>query len=329
MAGSLLKLNDQIDVAQTTHLAMGTVMAHKAYGPQAEACLAAIVAEIDRLEGLLSRFLPGSDVSRINAAAGVKCVKVSPETCEALARAVEFGRACPGCLAVTIEPLVELWSTAGETGVEPDEGSLQIARSLVNDRDLVLDLWEMTAGLVHAGQAVDLGGIGKGFAGDRIVEVYRQFGVTSAYSNLGGNVVTVGTKPDGSPWQIGIWHPRQEGKIIGAVAVTGQSVVTSGDYQRFFTGSQGQRRHHILNPTNGYPADSGLISVSIVAEQSLAADALSTAVFVAGMEKGREFLHNFRQCEAVMVDAGLRVFVTRGLSARFQPAEGVDVTILD
>jgi thiamine biosynthesis lipoprotein len=328
LVGSLAAENEKLQVAQATHGAMGTVMAHKVFGPQAEASLAAVVAEIGRLEGLLSRFLPSSEISRLNEAAGISCVKVSPDTCEVLIRAAEFSRACPGCFAATIEPLVALWGRAKEASAEPDEASIQAVLPLVNDGDLMLDPWEMTAGLRHAGQGVDLGGIGKGYAGDRIREVYRQFGVTSAYSNLGGNVVTWGAKPDGSPWRIGIQHPRQENKLIGAVAVIDQSVVTSGDYQRGFIDRQGKRHHHILDPASGYPAESGLISVSIVAEQAVEADALSTIVFVVGIEKGLEVLRRFPHTEAVLVDTELRVFVTRGLSGRFQAAEDVAATIL-
>jgi thiamine biosynthesis lipoprotein len=187
----------------------------------------------------------------------------------------------------------------------------------------------MTAGLGNAGQSVDLGGIGKGYAGDRILEVFKEFDISSAYSNLGGNVVTVGAKPDGSPWQIGIQHPRQEGTIIGSVSVVNQAVVTSGDYQRYFTDSQGKRHHHILDPTTGYPAESGLISVSIVTKEPVVADSLSTILFVAGMEKGLEFLRSFPQTEAILVDSGLQVYVTQGLRYRFQAAEDIEVTIVD
>ena len=187
----------------------------------------------------------------------------------------------------------------------------------------------MTAGLRNGGQSVDLGGIGKGFAGDRIREVFKGFGISSAYSNLGGNVVTVGAKPDGSSWQIGIQHPRQENSLIGSVSVVNQTVVTSGDYQRCFTDSQGKRHHHILDPTTGYPAESGLISVSIVTEESFAADPLATILFVAGMEKGLEFLRSFPQTEAILVDSDLQVYVTQGLRYRFQADKGIEVTILD
>ncbi len=315
--------------ATMTHSAMGTVMSHKAFGVDAEASLEAVRGEITRLEKLLSRFLPDSDISRINTSAGIQSTKVSPETFDVLSKAVEFSRACPGCLDVTIEPLVDLWNIARGSGIPPDESSIMRVLPLVNDQDVILDAWEMTAGLRNIGQAIDLGGIGKGYAGDRLREVLKAFGVTSAYSNLGGNVITLGSKPDGSPWRIGIQHPRQENNILGTVSVVDESVVTSGDYQRYFTDSQGKRHHHILNPATGYPAESGLISVTIVSEKSLIADALSTILFVAGLEKGLAFLDRFPGTEAVLVDTDLRIQITSGLKDRFQANEGAEVIILN
>jgi len=320
------------DIGMTTrmtHYAMGTVMAHQAFGLRAQDCLAAVCSEVDRIERLLSRFLPDSDISRINDAAGIGRERVSRDTFEVLSKAVEYGRRHPGCFDITIAPLVMLWSAARETRLPPDAERIRQVLPLVNCEDLLLDPWDMTAGLRFAGQSIDLGGIGKGFAGDRIVEVFKQFGVTSAYANLGGNVVALGAKPDGSPWQIGIQHPRQEGRLIGSVAVEDQTVVTSGDYQRYFIDRSGQRRHHILNPLSGYPASAGLVSVTVVSAQSITADALSTILFIAGMERGLDILMQYADAEAVFVDEALRVLVTQGLKYRFQPAPGLDVTILD
>jgi thiamine biosynthesis lipoprotein len=225
-------------------------------------------------------------------------------------------------------PLVALWHTAKESLTRPDASSVKQVLPLVNYRDLILDPWKLTAGLGNVGQSVDLGGIGKGFAGDRIVEVFRSLGISSAYSNLGGNVVTLGAKPDSSPWQIGIQHPRQRNNLIGSVSVVNQAVVTSGDYQRTFTDSQGKRHHHILDPMTGYPAASGLISVTIVTAKSVVADALATALLVAGMEKGPAFLRCFPASEAILVDSNVHVYVTQGLRYRFQAAEGIAVTFL-
>ena len=315
--------------AQSTHRAMGTVMTHKALGRCAEESLEAVCREVARLEGLLSRFLPDSDIGRVNGSAGIKSEKVSRETYELLSKAVEFSRSCPGCFDLTIGPLVALWKIGTGSPAQPNHAGIKQVLPLVNYRDLILDPLEMTAGLRNSGQCIDLGGIGKGYTGDKILEVFKRFGISSAYSNLGGNVVTLGAKPDGSPWQIGIQHPRQENSLIGAVSVVSQTVVTSGDYQRYFTDSQGKRRHHILDPTTGHPAESGLISVSIVSDRSVAADPLSTMLFVAGMEKGLRFLRSFPQTEAILVDSDLHVYVTHGLRCRFQAAKGVAVTILD
>jgi len=317
------------NLCQATQCAMGTVMTHKATGPRAEDSLAAVCREVARLEGLLSRFLPGSDVNRVNRSAGKASERVSRETYDVLSQAAEFSSSFSGCLDVTIGPLATLWRIARESSARPDKASIKQVLPLVNFRDLVLDPRHRSAGLRQAGQSVDLGGIGKGFAGDRVLEIYKRYGISSACSNLGGNVVTLGGKPDGSPWHIGIQHPRLEDRVIGSVSVVGQTVVTSGDYQRYFVDSQGKRHHHILDPQTGYPADSGLISVSVVSDRSIAADALSTILFVAGMEKGLAFLSGFPQADAVLVDSDLQVYVTPGLRTHFQADEGIHVTVLD
>jgi thiamine biosynthesis lipoprotein len=322
-------LLEKRQVAQTIHCAMGTVMTHKAFGSHAEESLEAVCREVARLEGLLSRFLPDSEISRVNRSAGTKSEKVSLETYKVLSKAVEYSGYCPEYFDVTIEPLIKLWNIGEASFAQPDELSIKQVLPLVNYRDLILDPRGKTARLRNVGQSVDLGGIGKGFAGCKILEVYREFDISSAYSNLGGNVVTLGAKPDGSPWHIGIQHPREENKIIGSVSVVNQNVVTSGDYQRYFTDNQGKRHHHILDPTTGYPAESGLISVSVVTEKSLAADALSTILFVAGMDKGLEFLRSFPQTEAIFVDYDLRVYITQGLRRRFQADKDIEVTILN
>jgi FAD:protein FMN transferase len=315
--------------AEITHGAMGTVMTHKAFGVHAEECLEAVRTEVARLERLLSRFLPESDISRVNASAGRRSERISRETYDLLSKAVELSDRYLGSFDVTVGPLITLWHSAKEARAEPDEARIGQILPLVDYRAVTLDPRETTAGLRNSGQCLDPGGIGKGFAGDKILEVFRRFGIPSAYSNLGGNVVTVGARPDGSPWRIGIQHPRDENGLLGSVSVVSETVVTSGDYQRYFTDGRGKRHHHILDPTTGYPAQAGLISVSVVSESSVEADVLSTALFVAGMEKGLTFLRGDRQTEAILVDSVLNVYLTRGLRDRFQAAKGIAVTILD
>lgn len=142
--------------------------------------------------------------------------------------------------------------------------------------------------------------------------------------------MALGTKPDGSSWRVGIQHPRQENTLIGLVSVANKAVVTSGDYQRYFIGSNGKRYHHILDPSTGYPAEkSGLVSVTVVADSSTAADALSTILFVTGMEKGLELLRQFSGAEAIIIEMDLQVHVTAGLKECFQAGEGINVNILN
>lgn len=315
--------------AQSVNLGMSTVMTHKAFGKHADKSLRAVRDEAVRLEELLSRFIPVSEISRVNRSAGIKCERLSGDTYEVLSRAIEFSRYCQGLFDVTIGPLVTLWSNSKDSCKPPEDSKIRQVISLVGYTDLLLDPCKKTAGLQRIGQSIDLGGIGKGFAGDKFLEVFKKHGVSSAFTNIGGNVVALGTKPDGSPWRVGIQHPRQENNIIGFVSVADKAVVTSGDYQRYFIGINGKRYHHILDPSTGYPVESGLVSVTIVADSSMAADALSTILFVAGMNKGIELLKSFPGTEAILIDMNLLVYVTRGLKDCFQAGEGINIEILN
>lgn len=312
-------------VKTQTHLGMGTVMAHTIYGNNAAECAAAVCREIAQLEALFSRFIPESDISRINHSDGIRSEKIDPLTLDLLSRSLEISRLSCGSFDVTIAPLVDLWRESYSSTARIDESRIRAALDLVNYRDLELDPVEGSAGLKRVGQSIDLGGIGKGYAGDRIRDIFKQYDVVSAYSNLGGNVIARGAKPDGSAWQIGIQHPRREGALIGAVSVVDQAVVTSGDYQRFTIDKQGRRCHHILDLGTGYPSTSGLIGVSLVADSSFLADALSTVVFNLGLEEGMRLLADFPGTEAVLVSSDLKVFITQGLESRFQSAEQIEV----
>ncbi len=317
---------DSSTAVEFSHTGMGTEMAHKAFGIHSMKALQAVEKEAQRLECLLSRYLPESDVCRINRSAGVKREKINPETWDILSSAVEFSVISCGLFDITIGPLVDLWDY--KHALEPPADSkTESVLALVHYTDLELDAARKTAALRKPGQSIDLGGIGKGFASDRFMKILKEYGVTSAYSNIGGNVSTLGNKPDGSPWHVGIRHPRLN-RLLGTVSVTGKAIVTSGEYERYFLDKEGRRYHHILNPITGYPAESGLVSVTIVADSAMTADALSTAVFVAGLEKGLTFLDKYPQSESVLVDSNLRVYVTRGLQKYFKAFDGIETCYL-
>lgn len=300
---------------ESTYFGMNTEIAHRAFGRHGKEALRAVDIEAKRLERMLSRFIPGSDVYRINSFAGRNGEKINSETYEILSKAIEISRSSQGLFDATIGPLADLWDFKNSAR-PPAVASLRQLLPLVDYRDLELDMKKRRAGLRRSGQSVDLGGIGKGFAGDRFIEIFKEYGIVSAFSNIGGNVSTLGVKPDGSPWKVGIRHPRQN-TLLGAVEIKDRSAVTSGDYERYFIGREGRRYHHILNPVTGYPAQSGLISVTVVADSAMAADALSTAVFVAGLDKGLEILEKYPGAEAVMVDEKLEVYATGKMQGCF------------
>ena len=173
------------------------------------------------------------------------------------------------------------------------------------------------ARLARKGQIVDLGGIAKGYAADQAISIYKKHGITSAYINLGGNVSVLGGKPDGSPWIVGIQNPRQPiGRYIGTLKIRDKIIVTSGDYERYFI-KDNIRYHHILNPKTGYPADSGLISTTIITGLSVDADALSTATFVLGLDKGRKLIESIEGVEAIFITTNKEIFITSGLKNIF------------
>lgn len=324
--GALL---NQYLLAQSVNFGMGTVITNRAFGKYAEKSIKIVEEEGKRLEALLSRFVPGSEISRINREAGIKCQRLSPDTYEILSRAIEISSSCSNYFDVTIGPLTALWNKAKETSKPPDTSVLRELLSLVNYRDLVLDPVKKTAMLRKPGQCIDLGAIGKGYAGDKFIEIFRKYGVSSAFSNIGGNVVAIGKKPDGSNWSVGIQHPRQEDKLIGFVLVADKAVVTSGDYQRYFVDNKGKRQHHILNPSTGCPSEAGLLSATVIADSSTIADALSTVLFVAGIKKGAEVLSRFPGADAIFIDSNLQTYITPGLKKDFYANEDTGINILN
>lgn len=311
-------------VVETTVFAMNTPVTFRIHGDNVSSVLTTALHEMNRLENLFSRYRPKSEISRLNQSASSGPVDIDHETMTVLSAANHFTESTDGSFNYMIGPLMDLWNFK-EAIEPPAEADIQDCMNILYAGLPVLDRVRSRAWLTCPGQSVDLGGIAKGYAGDRCLEIFKHHGIQSAFINLGGNVAALGTRPDGLPWRVGIRHPRQAGNLLGAVEVCSQSVVTSGDYERFFVDSSGRRRHHLLNPHNGYPARSGLTSATVIAADGMAADALSTALFVSGLDAAGSYLSSYPGIEAVLVDEYLRVFISPGLRNRFHPAEGISV----
>lgn len=309
-----MQLRDDTEKSTRTEILMDTIVESTVFaedpGLGTEA-LDLAYQEMHRLEGLLSRHRATSEVARINLAAGAGPVPVSPETLLLIDQAREFGELTDGAFDITVAPLLKLWRFAEGGGQVPPEESLRAAAALVDFRRVVADRGAGTVYLPVSGTEIDLGGIAKGYVVDRAVSVLRTNGITSASVDAGGDIRVIGGKPDGSPWRIGVRHPRERERIIAVLELRDSAVVTSGDYERYFL-LDGTRYHHILDPDTGRPA-AGLASVTVVAADATTADALSTAVFVMGRERGLALIESLPGVEAILVTGELKVILSSGL----------------
>lgn len=297
---------------------MGTIITQKVYGKDASKATDEVFDRIGWLEKTMTINDSGSEIDKLNDMAGKEGVKLSRESIFVLETAKKYSELSDGAFDVTVGPLVKSWGIFTENPRVPGKDEINNLLKLVDYKSIILDKSTLTAKLEKPGQIADLGGIVKGYAGDEAVKIYKKYGIKSAYINLGGNVVVLGCKPDGTQWKVGVQNPRAEnGKFIGILNLSDKTVVTSGDYERYFE-KDGVRYHHILDPKTGYPSDSDLISTTIVADNSIDADALSTSAFVLGLDKGMKLIESLGGIDAVFITKDKKVFVTEGLKDKFK-----------
>ena len=288
-----------------------TVVYLTLWGAQ-ESLLQEVWDECARYERLLSKTIESSDVSRINRANG-ETVTVDPETWEILRRAKEISQLTGGAFSITLAPVTALWSFTGtDTNIVPTDETRLAALELVDDTQLVLG--ENSTVTLPAGMQLDLGGIAKGYIADKVASLVRDK-CTAATISLGGNVYTVGVKPDGSRFGVGITNP-EEPRSSKAVIYTGScTVVTSGTYERGFNFG-GVRYHHILDPETGWPAQSDLLSATFVMDSSMTADALATACIVLGSEKALQLAES-QGLDAMFIRKDGSVLLTDGFEEKY------------
>ena len=308
--------------------AMDTFMSLTAYGAHRSEALDAAEAEILRLDALLSTGRPDSEISALNRTGrGV----LSADSRALVGRALELFEETGGRFDITVYPLMELWGFTSGSYQVPTQAQLTAALATVGADRLTYrpDAGELT---LEEGQAIDLGGIAKGYASQRVMELYRKAGVTSGLVSLGGNVQCLGSRPDGSPWRIGIQDPwNAEGAMYAVLEVADQAVITSGGYERHFVDeATGVTYQHILNPATGMPADSGLASVTVVSPDGALADGLSTALYIMGLDAAAAYWRaHSDQFQAIFIDASGGLSVTEGLASSVSSTvDGVEPIIL-
>ena len=261
-------------------------------------------------EKMISRTIEGSDIYKINHSNG-QPVEVSNETIELLEVAQHFSELSDGALDITTEPLITLWDIQAENPVVPSDAEIQ---ALLPEVDYTkVDIDGNTVTLLDPVEKIDLGAVAKGFIADKLADYLRENQVTSALISLGGNLYAVGQNDlQNRPFNLAVQNPRSDaGDSIGYISGTDISLVTSGDYQRYFM-ADGVRYHHIIDPETGYPTNNELASVTILSESSAEGDALSTACFVLGTEKGLELINSLDGIEAIFIEKDLTVHLSDG-----------------
>lgn len=292
----------------TTGFYFDTVITITLYDSKNEELLNTCFDYCKDYENTVSRTIKTSDISKINHAKG-QPVEVSDTTIELVEKGIEFAELTDGAFDITIAPLMELWDIKNNSGNVPSESDITEALSHVNYKNIVIEGNVVT--LTDPNAAIDLGGIAKGYIADQLKQYLLSEGVTSAIINLGGNVLTVGEKPDGTPFNIGIQKPfDKQNATITSVSVKDSSVVTSGSYERYFQVDD-TIYHHILNTETGYPCNNGLLSVTILSEESIDGDALSTACFALGLDEGRKLIESLDDIDAIFVTQKFEIIDTR------------------
>lgn len=285
-----------------TRQMMGTWAEITVYSQDVKSANIAINSAFDAMtavDGLMSAYNQDSEISEINRQAGKKSVGVSPQTFFVIKSAIHYSEISDGAFDITISPLVRSWGFFRKQGRIPPQEEINQQRALVNYRLIELDSERNRIKLLKNGMALDLGGIAKGYAVDQAIEKLRAAKVENVLVNLSGNMYAMGHPKDRAAWRIGIRHPRQKADLLGFIELKEEAIATSGDYEKFFI-HNGKRYSHIINPSTGYPV-SGIASVTIIAPTAMEADALSTAVFVLGTEKGLQLIKSKDGVEGIIV----------------------------
>lgn len=297
-----------------TVFAMDTVMELSAYGAD-DALMEAAEQEILELESRLSVTDAGSEIYALDHNG---LAELSPDTTELMQTALEMCERTDGALDVSIYPVLRAWGFTTGSYQIPTQEEIENLLTQVDYRKVTLE--NGTASIAQ-GMEVDLGSVAKGYTGDQVSQLLREGGVTSALLNLGGNVQLVGGKPDGSDWRVAVQDPESDG-YLGVLSLRDKAAITSGGYERYFVGDDGEVYWHIIDPATGAPARSGLISVTVIGDRGVVCDALSTALFVMGLDKAAEYWRRYGDFEAVFVAEDGSVAITSGLQDCFTLADG-------
>lgn len=288
--------------------AMDTYMELTAYGDNAEAALTDVINTINQTALDWDPELEKSTIYAINHAEGMPVV-VTPEIADMLTTAKTVYDQTDGALDLTVYPIVKAWGFIDSQHTVPSADELEALKSVPCFDGVDIDIHTVT---MPAGTEISFGAVAKGAMAERCRNIVTKHGVESAFLSLGGNVQTVGLKPDGSKWRIGVQDPNNLSSYLGIVSIGEKAAVTSGSYQRYFE-ADGKTYHHIIDPATAAPAESGLVSVTIICDSGTMADCLSTAMFILGEEDALNYRSTYGGFDMILVTDDDRVIVAGDL----------------
>ena len=284
---------------------------------KAEKALKGVDKLILKINNEMSMQLPGSELSKINANAGIRPTKVSDDIYYVIKKSIHYSDLTKDTFDVTVGPLTSLWNIGNSNARVPSKEEITRLLPLVNYKDIVFNDKDKTIFLKKKGMKIDLGGIAKGYCADRVHEYLKENGINDAIINLGGNIFVMGKNKKGDNFVVGIQDPSdKQSDPMGSITDTDVSVVTSGIYERYII-KDGKLYHHMLNPKTGYPFDNNLSSVTIVSKKSIDGDSLSTSLFGLGLEKGLKMANSIDNVEAIFITRNGKVYITNNLKGKF------------
>jgi len=312
--------DDDYQLVQQSTFALGTYNQVTVYAPDEEGqgIINEVFTRVEEIETIMSSNIENSDISKLNNQAGESTVILNPETFHMLQLAKEYNEITEGTFNIGIGALISLWDIGGDDQKVPEGSQIDAILDHFNMDQLILNEESYEAKIKDPKMIVDLGGIAKGYAVDEAIRIIKEHGVDHAIVDFGGDVYVLGDNPDGNEWRIGISTPEVGGSgVMGRLFSSDMSIVSSGDYERYFI-EEGQLYHHILDPSTGYPADNHLSSVTIISDTALEGDILATAVFVMGLEEGLNFVNSLDDIEAILITDHKKVHVTSGVTDLFE-----------
>ena len=297
---------------------LGTIIELKVYGKSAEKSINEAIKKLCEIDDKMSVFKDFSEVSIINRNAGICACQVSADTYFVVKKAAQYSKLSGGAFDPTIRPVVNLWGVNTDHANIPKITEIKNNMRLINYKDIMLCDIDKSIKLRNKNQAIDLGAIAKGFAADEVKDILISNNIENAIIDLGGNIYVLGNKLDGTLWNIGIQDPIKEClEYVGIVSAENKSIVTSGNYERYFM-KQGKRYHHIIDPNTGAPSENGIISVTVISECSIDGDALTTCIYVMGIEKGLKLIESINGVEAIFIMSDKKIYATSGIKDMFR-----------